>query len=187
MKTQTATSVSLFLASEINPCDGAWLEIDSSSDVSEVYAKLAADCPAWARDVQYDAETGTCGGDFLIADCEGPFRPSSISEAIEIAEQLERFSDQYGDATPELLIAASDYTSSRDWSDIGDELEERCQGQYTVEEYAENYIDECGLLDSMPENLRCYFDVEKFARDMELGGDVSVVETCQGDYIFLPY
>lgn len=43
----------------------------------------------------------------------------------------------------------------------------------TAEEYAEEYIESCGLLDSMPENLRCYFDVEKFAQDMQYNGDVT--------------
>lgn len=34
-------------------------------------------------------------------------------------------------------------------------------------------IEDCGLLDEMPENLRYYFDVQRFARDLELNGDIS--------------
>ena len=37
-------------------------------------------------------------------------------------------------------------------------------------EVAERYADETGLLDSIPENLRYYFDFEAFSRDMELEG-----------------
>jgi antirestriction protein len=50
----------------------------------------------------------------------------------------------------------------------------------SLEEYAESYMDDTGMLQGLPENLRCYFDYEKFARDMELGGDVFTVETSDG-------
>ena len=33
-------------------------------------------------------------------------------------------------------------------------------------EFAEEIIDSCGYLDQMPENIRYYFDYEKFARDL---------------------
>ena len=37
---------------------------------------------------------------------------------------------------------------------------------------AEHLCDETGTLAEMPENLRCYFDFEKYGRDLQLGGDV---------------
>lgn len=37
-------------------------------------------------------------------------------------------------------------------------------------EVAERYADECGLLDSVPENLRYYFDYAALGRDMEIEG-----------------
>ena len=37
---------------------------------------------------------------------------------------------------------------------------------------AEHLCDETGLLSEMPENLRYYFDFEKYGRDLQLGGDV---------------
>ena len=40
----------------------------------------------------------------------------------------------------------------------------------TMAEVAENYAEETGLLDSIPENLRYYFDFEAYGRDMELEG-----------------
>ena len=42
----------------------------------------------------------------------------------------------------------------------------------SVEEYAENYVDECGLLSGIPDNLRYYFDYEAFGRDMEYNGGI---------------
>ena len=37
-------------------------------------------------------------------------------------------------------------------------------------EAAEELFDDCYAL-AIPDNLRCYFDMEKFARDLEIGGD----------------
>jgi len=39
--------------------------------------------------------------------------------------------------------------------------------------YAYNYIDDCGVLDSLPEILQRYFDYHAFARDLELNGEVT--------------
>jgi len=41
-------------------------------------------------------------------------------------------------------------------------------GETKMEDVAYNYVQECGLLESMPENLRFYFDYEALGRDMEL-------------------
>ena len=46
----------------------------------------------------------------------------------------------------------------------------------TLLEYAEDYVESTGLLDQLPESLRYYFDVEAFARDMRLGGEVTELE-----------
>lgn len=40
----------------------------------------------------------------------------------------------------------------------------------SMTEVAEHYADETGLLDSIPENLRYYFDFEAFGRDMSYEG-----------------
>lgn len=46
-------------------------------------------------------------------------------------------------------------------------------GQFdNVQAYAEQYADDCGMLNGLPEHLRPYFDFAAFARDLELNGDV---------------
>ena len=55
--------------------------------------------------------------------------------------------------------------------------EDRCRDSYigafdNRTKMAENFVDDTGLLDEIPENLRYYFDYEAYGRDMELGGDV---------------
>lgn len=42
-----------------------------------------------------------------------------------------------------------------------------------AKDYAEEYIESTGMLDALPEQLRYYFDVDAFARDVELNGDVT--------------
>lgn len=37
---------------------------------------------------------------------------------------------------------------------------------------AEELLEETGQLSEIPENLRYYFDYEKYARDIRLGGDM---------------
>lgn len=50
------------------------------------------------------------------------------------------------------------------------------------------YAEETGLLESIPENLRCYFDYKAFGRDMDLEGkfyyiDGDMVQIWQGVWI----
>lgn len=53
-------------------------------------------------------------------------------------------------------------------------------GSYgSFEEYAETYVDDC--LD-IPDSMRCYFDIEKFASDLEM--DHSVYDGGEGVLIF---
>ena len=40
----------------------------------------------------------------------------------------------------------------------------------------EAYLEDTGLLDQIPENLRYYFDIKAFARDLVLGGDITELE-----------
>ncbi len=48
-----------------------------------------------------------------------------------------------------------------------EDIEDKYQGQHKSDEaYAEKLCDDCGLLDSIPENLQRYFDMEAYARDL---------------------
>lgn len=54
----------------------------------------------------------------------------------------------------------------------------------TVEDWAESFADDTGLLSEVPENLRCYFDWEKYARDLQYGGDIFTVEKDGDVWVF---
>jgi len=66
---------------------------------------------------------------------------------------------------------------------ILDRLEDVSLFEGTALEYTESYIEDTGLLEQIPKNLRFYFDTEKFARDMVLGGDISSIEIDGTNYI----
>lgn len=48
-------------------------------------------------------------------------------------------------------------------------------GEKTPEEYAEDYVDESGMIDDVPELIKYHIDYEGIARDMVLGGDITDV------------
>ena len=52
------------------------------------------------------------------------------------------------------------------------------EGCNSMEDVAYQYADETGLLNSIPDDLRCYFDFEAFGRDMDINGHF--IETDSG-------
>lgn len=92
----------------------------------------------------------------------------NIEKLNEVVEQLERL-DKY-----ELM-------AFRAFLENGDDLEEAVEhvkeGDYILwlgcddmRDVAEQYADECGLLDKVPEDLRGYFDFEAYGRDLGING-----------------
>jgi len=53
----------------------------------------------------------------------------------------------------------------------------------TILEYVEDYIQNTGMLDALPENLHYYFNREKFARDMQHSGSITTVEVEGTSYV----
>jgi hypothetical protein len=53
----------------------------------------------------------------------------------------------------------------------------------TVEDYAWGYLEDCVFTQSTPEIFKNYFDVKSFARDLELGGDVTTFDWCGRQFV----
>lgn len=99
---------------------------------------------------------------------------SQLDELNEIAEQLDALDDYERDAVDAYL---------REGFPIDEAIDNKDEvifftGCYSMADVAEQYAEETGLLDSIPEDLRYYFDFEKFGRDMEIEGHF--VETSTG-------
>lgn len=81
--------------------------------------------------------------------------------------------------------AFMDYESIEDAGEAIERFEECYAGTFaSVQEWAEQFLDETGEINEIPERLRYYFDYEAFARDCELGGDIWKIETSSGVAIF---
>lgn len=125
---------------------------------------------------------GTMYEESFISDYETDINGLSISEyaslddLIELAEELENFDEyeleafgamlEYGLATDEAL------------QKVQDNEYRMYDGCCSMAEVAEMYADETGLLYSMPDELRMYFDFEAYGRDMEINGHF--IETDSG-------
>lgn len=67
--------------------------------------------------------------------------------------------------------------------DVLNKLDDVVLFEGTAFAYAENYLEETGLLDQVPESLQPYLDVEALARDMILGGDIAELEFDRMAYV----
>ena len=64
-------------------------------------------------------------------------------------------------------------------------MEEEYQGEWnSLAEWAEDFLDDTGQLESVPENLRYYFDFAKYAHDCELSGDIFTIEAKGKVHVF---
>lgn len=68
-------------------------------------------------------------------------------------------------------------------------MEEGYQGEHdSLTDWVNEYLESTGELDSIPEHLRYYFDVEAYARDCELTGGIFTVTTPDGQvHVFSNY
>lgn len=109
-----------------------------------------------------DSETDVAGLNDYIHEYSG------IDDLNKLAEELENL-DSY---ELDVFSAMLDYGLDTDeaLSKIKDNEYMLYDGCYSMADVAERYADEAGLLDSIPEELRYYFDFECYGRDMKIEG-----------------
>lgn len=146
------------------PTKGIWLDLKYISDFDEVLEALANDnlIPRNEDDEpEYD-------GDVLVSDIEGDlprqFYTSSL-DAFDLSGFIECRDDCDNNRIDYDAAAAYLEWSNGPW--YLDSFQDAYRGEAENEtEYAENYADEVGMLESIPDHLRCYFDYEAFGRDL---------------------
>lgn len=150
-----------------------------------IYSRLVL--PATTEEIQeaYDeigVAENTMYEEAFISDYETDINGLSISEYAsiddlnELAEELENFDEYELEAFGAMLDAGL----------ATDEALQKVQdGEYmfydgcsTMADVAERYADETGLLSSIPDDLRYYFDFEAYGRDMDINGHF--IETDSG-------
>jgi antirestriction protein len=154
---------------------GAW--IDATDDVDGMQDEINK---MLARSPSSDAE------EFAIHDFDN-FGSYEVDEydSLDWIAQIARGINEHGPA-----FAAWAYHCDHDEATLN-QFEDAYLGDWSsVEEYAENLLDDTGILteldNAIPDALRPYVevDIEGFARDLELSGDVTSVEHPGGVWIF---
>ena len=106
---------------------------------------------------------------------------SDLEDLCDLAEIMEDMDSDEEDAFA-AFWNRSNYSTTRE---AKSGFHNAYQGTYRdLAEWAEIYAEETGLLDSVPENLRYYFDFEKYSRDGEIGGDIFSLDVPGGVAVF---
>lgn len=192
---------------------GTWIDLDGkdADDVQQEinamlresqFPNVTCDCPECNYDgappalVGHDAEGDVDGRDDTCPTCKGSGQvPTAEEWAIHDAEDIpDSFGEnpslesvvKYAEAFEEHGEPFKVWWENESNQDFDvDRFQEQYQGTYrSLEDYAEQWADDVGLLSEVPENLRYYFDFEKFGRDCELGGDIWTAPGGDGIYVF---
>ena len=118
---------------------------------------------------------------FIDGDNYQLFNALGINQA-NLEQWFEDFEDMQGtDVVAAIYLA--EYLNV-DMADIIDKLDGVSFYVGHAKTYAEDYLSDSGLLDEVPESLRYYMDVDAFARDMLLAGDITEIDIMGATYVF---
>lgn len=153
------------------PTKGRWIALEEIDSWADVHLTLQA---AGLVNEGY-------GGDVLAADIEGALASCfyvsrydlfDLPRYVEVSEEIERH-----DLDRDAVAAFIDWSGSFDLDSFGDSY----MGKHSSEEaFAEQLVEDCGMLADIPEHVARYFDMEAFARDLFLG-DYYMAD---GGYVF---
>lgn len=170
---------------------GEWLDVTSDEDeLWEGIKRVLRTSPYPNVEVEYPEGSGKMvpsAEEWAVHDYDGV--PSDFGEypSVEklcqyagLFEELESYEDE------DAFRAYLDQVHGNDLDSAVEDFRERYQGHHaSFQDFAEEYADDVGLLSDVPDNIRCYFDYERFARD--LAHDYTVVEGTSpvyGVYVF---
>ena len=146
---------------------GRWIEANQDAeDIHEEIQEMLSESPLPGSE-EHAIHDFLGFGSFHLAEYED----------IETVSSLALLIDEFGE-----MVASTVWGHVSSNADEARRLLEECyQGAWdSLEAYAEELLEGSGDLDQVPGHLRHYIDVEAYARDLELGGDVFTVEEgCQ--------
>jgi antirestriction protein len=145
---------------------GAWLE---ATDIQQVRAGVGA---------MLKASPGGHAEGYAIHDFEGFSRylPSESAD-LELVCAIGAAVVDHGTVFTPYLEHVGFPTDAGRVPALVAGFTESYRGAYeSVEDWAEQYLEDTGLLQQMPESLRGYLDLESWADDAELNGDIFAVE-----------
>lgn len=148
---------------------GQWIDANQSPEelAEDVKAMLAASPVPHAEE-------------FAVHDYEG-FGGAKVDEhaSLKSVAELAALVVDYGDAA----VAALAYFAGLE--EAREAVTERYQGSASsLAEWAETYLDESGQLETVPDAFRSYIDFERYATDLQLGGEIVAVEHNGAVHVF---
>ncbi|MEG1553991.1 MAG: antirestriction protein ArdA [Rikenellaceae bacterium] len=141
---------------------GAWLNLPTNEEeLQETFDKICLN-DEYEEYAIHDYESGM--GELEIGEFEDI---ETLSENIEQIENLDEYE----------YIALRAFLENTVSQDIDNALKNVNDGNFCIyngcnnmEDVAMEYVYQAGILESMPENLQCYFDFKAYGRDMEIEG-----------------
>ena len=133
---------------------GKWLDITAFAD----YDEFLAVCRFLHRD-EADPE-------FMAQDYEN-FQEEWYTEGFMSREEFDKIQEfaELDEDEREAFEAFLDLKCDSDLS-VDDFREAYCGEWDSEEEFARNIVEECGMLDNVPESLKDYFDFERYADEL---------------------
>ncbi len=96
-------------------------------------------------------------------------------EDLETVVKVGAFVAEHGELGARLI------NNSYDIDEAAQTLEERSAGcADSLCEWLEEHLEDTGQLDEIPERWRPYLDLNRYANDLELGGDIFTIRTSDG-------
>ncbi len=137
---------------------GEWIDADQEpEELQEKINKMLSASPV------EDAE------EFAIHDYDDFYVYLSEYPGLETVSNIANFLVEHGKLGAEILSHCCN-----DLEEAKRAMEEQYLGEYeSLEDYAYDYIDQTM---NLPEFVKTYFDYKAFARDIDLNGDVFVIE-----------
>ena len=150
--------MSIFIGAVIAPACGQWVDLPADPDelrniIKEVQAE--SDCE-----------------EVMISDYEGAIECSEYANIFDLNEQAEELADLSDDDLEIIKAIQTEcgycFEEARDVYESGDFC--MYYDCYNMTDVAYQICEECGILDSIPEDLRGYFDYEAYGRDLDING-----------------
>ena len=144
--------------------DGKWFDLEDYADKEEFF-EACQEFHDRNNPVDDDGDPIPAEHEFMFQDHEG-IPATFIGESWIDPEFWNYLNSDVDEAVKEAYMYL-----------FGEWDEEKCNERYRGEfsswaAMAEEFVDESGMLESMPENLRWYFDYEKYANDIRCSGDM---------------
>lgn len=158
---------------------GVW--IDATSDADEMQEQVNAMLAA--------SPVGDEAEEWVVHDYDDELKAishlgetSDLAEVAEIVEAVEEIEGDYSaDILPLLIEWVSEQTDPAEWAD---KLQGAFAGEWAdPEDYAAEFVEDCGYLKDTPEALRGYIDFKAMAHDMALGGDMDFICVHTGQHM----